>query len=98
MYVALRATFGRANRLSYRFVMARFAALVPKPRANLTRFHGALAPNSKQRIYVTPAKRGKGSNTQDLKSKKNAEPPVNEHKEMTWAQRLKGVFTNSRRF
>ena len=41
---------------------------------------------------MTPAKRGKGSNTQDLKSKKNAEPPVNEHKEMTWAQRLKRVF------
>ena len=67
-------------------------ALVPKPRANLTRFHGVLAPNSKHRINVTPAKRGKGDNRQDLKSKKDAEPPVNEHKEMTWPQRLKHVF------
>ncbi len=40
--------------------MARLAALVPKPRVNLTRFHGVFAPNSKHRIYVTPAKRGKG--------------------------------------
>ncbi len=72
--------------------MAKLAALVPKPRANLTRFHGVLAPNSKHRINVTPAKRGKGGNTQDVKSKKSAERPVNEHKEMTWAQRLKRVF------
>jgi len=33
----LRATCGRANRLSCRFVIARLAALVPKPRVNLTR-------------------------------------------------------------
>jgi hypothetical protein len=59
---------------------------------NLTRFHGVLAPNSKHRINVTPARRGKGANKQDLKSKKDAEPQVNEHKEMTWAQRLKRVF------
>ena len=72
--------------------IAKLAALVPKPRANLTRFHGVLAPNSKYRIHVTPAKRGKGSNKLDLKSKKNAEPTVGEHKEMTWAQRLKRVF------
>jgi hypothetical protein len=72
--------------------IAKLAALVPKPRANLTRFHGVLAPNSKHRINVTPAKRGKGGNTQDVKSKKSAELPVNEHKEMNWAQRLKRVF------
>jgi hypothetical protein len=41
---------------------------------------------------VTPAKRGKGSDKLDLKSKKNAEPTVGEHKEMSWAQRLKRVF------
>ena len=41
---------------------------------------------------MTPAKRGKGSANLDLKSKKNAEPTVGEHKEMTWAQRLKRVF------
>ncbi len=40
--------------------MARLATLVPKPRVNLTRFHGIFAPNSKHRALITPAKRGKG--------------------------------------
>ena len=40
--------------------IARLAALVPKPRVNLTRFHGVFAPNSKYRARVTPARRGKG--------------------------------------
>ena len=34
---------------------------MPKPRVNLTRFHGVFAPNSKHRAVVTPAKRGKAS-------------------------------------
>jgi hypothetical protein len=37
--------------------MAKLATLVPKSRANLMRCYGVLAPNSKQRIYVNPAKR-----------------------------------------
>ena len=41
--------------------IARLTALVPKPRVNLTRFHGVFAPHSKHRALVTPAKRGKGS-------------------------------------
>jgi hypothetical protein len=41
--------------------IARLAALVPKPRVNLTRFHGVFAPNSRDRARVTPAKRGKGA-------------------------------------
>jgi hypothetical protein len=40
--------------------IAKLAALVPKPRVNLTRFHGVFAPNSKHWVDVTPAKRGKG--------------------------------------
>ncbi len=40
--------------------MARLAALTPKPRVNLTRFHGVFAPNSKHRALITPAGRGKG--------------------------------------
>jgi ribosomal protein S27E len=39
--------------------IARLAALVPKPRVNLTRFHGVFAPNSALRHQVTPAGRGK---------------------------------------
>ena len=40
--------------------ISRLVALVPKPRVNLTRYHGVLAPNSKYRARVTPARRGKG--------------------------------------
>ena len=41
--------------------IARLVALVPKPRVNLTRFHGVVAPNSAHRARVTAAKRGKGN-------------------------------------
>jgi|GEM_PF-1014373 len=41
--------------------IARLAALVPKPRVNLTRFHGVFAPNSRYRARVTPAGRGPGA-------------------------------------
>jgi len=71
--------------------IARLAALVPKPRVNLTRFHGVFAPNSKHRIHVTPAKRGKGRKAQSgtaWKDKTQAE----RHIAMTWMQRLKRVL------
>jgi hypothetical protein len=71
--------------------IARLAALVPKPRANLTRFHGVFAPNSKHRAQVTPARRGKGS--QASSSNANEAPtPAECRASMTWAQRLKRVF------
>ena len=34
--------------------MQRLAALVPRPRLHLIRFHGALAPNAKLRVLVVP--------------------------------------------
>jgi hypothetical protein len=71
--------------------IARLAALVPKPRVNLTRIHGVFAPNSKHRALVTPAKRGKGNNTKatdDAQDQTSAERRAS----MTWAQRLKRVF------
>ena len=40
--------------------IARLAALVPKPRFNLTRF-GVFAPSSKHRSQVTPAQRGRAT-------------------------------------
>jgi len=69
--------------------IARLAALVPKPRINLTRYHGVLAPNHRWRGEVTPARRGKA-----LKTGANAEvrTPTECHAAMTWAQRLKRVF------
>ena len=65
------------------------AALAPKPRVSLARYHGLLAPNHRWRGFVTPAKRGKGAkriaNT-DVRS------PTERHVAMSWAQRLKRVF------
>jgi hypothetical protein len=51
--------------------IAGLAPLVPKPRVNLTRFHGVFASNSQQRARVTPAKRGKGN-----KARVIDEPPT----------------------
>jgi len=72
--------------------MARLAALVPKSRVTLTRFHGGFAPNSKYRIIITPAKRGKGA-----KKKQGSEPDdktlMEQHAAMTWARRFKRVFS-----
>jgi hypothetical protein len=71
--------------------IARLAALVPKPRVNLTRFHGVFAPNSKYRARVTPAKRGRGgqpATTADPEER----TPAERRAAMTWAQRLKRVF------
>ena len=41
--------------------MARLAALVPKPRMHLTRYHGEFAPHSQHRAAMTPAQRGRGA-------------------------------------
>jgi hypothetical protein len=71
--------------------IARLAALVPRPRVNLTRFHGVFAPNSKHRALVTPAKRGKGSKPESTADGLEKTPPQR-HAAMTWAQRLKRVF------
>ena len=62
-------------------VMGRLAALVPRPRVNLTRFHGVFSPNSKLREHVVPQK--PGEEQESLKPKAYS---------MTWAQRLKRVF------
>ena len=68
--------------------IARLVTLVPKPRVNLTRFHGVFAPNSAHRAQVTPAKRGK-ARTADAT---DGPAPVERRAAMTWAQRLKRVF------
>ena len=70
--------------------VARLAALVPRPRVNLTRYHGVLAPNHRWRAQVTPAGRGR------RKGKGTAQPErraIERHAAMTWAQRLKRVFS-----
>ena len=54
--------------------IARLVALVPKPRVNLTRFHGVFAPNSVHRAQVTPAKRGKGNKARTADAPEDTTP------------------------
>ena len=60
--------------------IARLAALVPRPRLNLTRFHGVFAPNCKHRKSVVPNRKP---------GEEQADKPV---APMTPMQRLKRVF------
>ena len=71
-----------ANRQSCRFGIVRLAALVPRPRAHLTRYHGVFAPNFKHRhrIVANPAHQGA------------REPLAPRPPPMRWMQRLKRVF------
>jgi len=71
--------------------IAHLAALVPKPRVNLTRFHGVFAPNSRYRARVTPGKRGKGGSHTTMADPEER-TPAERRAAMTWAQRLKRVF------
>jgi hypothetical protein len=56
--------------------MARLAALVPRPRVNLTRYHGVFAPNSPWRGAITPGRRGKGAQRQASEEVEEDTPAV----------------------
>ena len=66
--------------------MQRLAALVPRPRLNLIRFHGALAPNAKLRPQIIPGR--PASVPDDLGDASHH--PASAH--MSWARLLKRVF------
>jgi len=70
--------------------ISRLVALVPKPRVNLTRFHGVFAPNRKYRAKVTPATRGKRKKSHS--ADEADQTPAEKRASMTWARRLKRVF------
>jgi hypothetical protein len=70
--------------------IARLVSLIPRPRVNLTRFHGVFAPNSKYRSKVTPAKRGKRRKCHAVSEPDQT--PAEKRASMTWAKRLKRVF------
>jgi hypothetical protein len=77
--------------------IAKLAALVPPPRAHLTRFHGVFAPNASLRSQLTPSGRGKRPATDaapaDIDANADDRTPDEMRRAMTWAQRLKRVFT-----
>jgi hypothetical protein len=60
--------------------IARLAALVPRPRLNLTRFHGVFAPNFKHQARIVPRR---------VWNQADADKPL---APMSWVQRLKRVF------
>ena len=71
--------------------MQRLAALVPRPRLHLIRFHGVLAPNAKLRARVVPQGPDEGA-----QAAKPAECEANcgHHRpeRLSWARLLKRVF------
>jgi hypothetical protein len=72
--------------------IAKLAALVPKPRVNLTRFHGVFAPNSKHRVEVTPAHRVHRKRSKKPQADFIEKTPQERRQAMSWMQRLKRVF------
>ena len=73
-------------------LMARLAALVPKPRMHLTRYHGMFAMYSQYRSALTPAQRGRAAATPPVSGADQAKPSPPRHVAMSWARRLKRVF------
>jgi hypothetical protein len=65
--------------------MERLAALVPRPRFHLIRFHGVLAPNAKLRSKIVPAPTERATET--APDHAQGETP-----RMSWARLLKRVF------
>ncbi len=63
--------------------ISRLAALVPKPRVHLTRFHGVFAPNSKYRALVTPARRRTGKKAKAAQQQPD-QTPAEQRASMTW--------------
>lgn len=77
--------------------IAKLAALVPPPRAHLTRLHSVLAPKANLRAQLTPSGRGKRSVTDaapaDVNANDEQRTPNERRRSMSWAQRLKRVFS-----
>ncbi len=65
--------------------MQRLAALVPRPRLHLIRFHGVLAPNARLRAAIVP---GPPENTSEHAAEHAHGAPAR----MSWARLLRRVF------
>ncbi len=69
--------------------LQRLAALVPRPRLHLIRFHGVLAPNAALRAQIVPGEGAQAPNSADADDDPPAASP---RARMSWAQLLKRVF------
>ena len=74
--------------------MQRLAALVPRPRLHLIRFHGVLAPNAKLRALVVPQGSEVREQTTEVAaaSEGGAETIRARPHRISWARLLKRVF------
>ena len=75
--------------------MQRLAALVPRPRLHLIRFHGVLAPNAKLRALVVPKVVPQGPEAPKQEAKPaDCEASCAHHRpvRLSWAKLLKRVF------
>ena len=84
--------------------MERLAALVPRPRVHLTRFHGVLAPHYKHRALIVPKPKAAQKQEPPSTSDGSAPVPIEEAgatlteavtadpKRISWARLLKRVF------
>ena len=69
--------------------LQRLAALVPRPRLHLIRFHGVLAPNATLRSQIVP---GEADQTPVSSNETGDSPAASTRARMSWAQLLKRVF------
>ena len=67
--------------------MERLAALVPRPRLHLIRFHGVLAPNAKLRSKIVPAPAPPATESPSEDAHGQGAPA-----RISWARLLKRVF------
>ena len=75
--------------------LAKLAALVPRPRANLTRYHGLLAPHAKYRHLVVPTPNRRAKKKRKHTAGAESKPAVETDRPLaplSWAERLKRVF------
>jgi len=78
--------------------LSKLAALVPRPRHNLVRYHGVFAPNAKFRKQIVPKNNKRLKKIEDKGRNKTSKKPEESAKRnelvapLTWAQRLKRVF------
>jgi len=69
--------------------LQRLAALVPRPRLHLIRFHAVLAPHVALRSQIVPGKPDQAPKTPD---EHGDAPYASTQARMSWAQLLKRVF------
>lgn len=77
--------------------LSKLAALIPRPRHHLVRYHGVLAPNARMRKHVVPRRPKTTTDGKQDHHEPKQRPDLSQIRDpliapLTWAQRLKRVF------